>query len=353
MQDKKRRRQEEESDSDSGSDSESEAEQQKLENKKKQPSSKKQATKESDSDSDSDDSSDDETENALFRPATVNGDGDDDDEEDSADEAEEEEEEEEEPVKKEEPKPTKAKAPKKEKAKSEEEIALGKQLEDEVARKTEATVYIEGIPYKADEGDIVSHFAPCGIVKEVRMPRYQDSGKPRGYAHVVFEDKSSIAKALKLDGKYLFWSVLDREGRRAATHVGECDPGTEERQEGREGLQDCVHQALALRHGGASDSRGAGELRYGRERASAAVEPHQEDEGLWLRGVCLRGRSRRGGQAQRHEDWRPHGDHQSRDRRQCAQGELPYDRRPLLAKGRRGQVVACDETHGEKQEADQ
>lgn len=76
-------------------------------------------------------------------------------------------------------------------------------LVEEVAQKVEATIYVEGIPYDCDEGDIVTHFSPCGIVKEVRLPRYQDSGRPRGYAHVLFESASSIPGALKMDKKYL------------------------------------------------------------------------------------------------------------------------------------------------------
>ncbi|OWZ22632.1 hypothetical protein PHMEG_0002610 [Phytophthora megakarya] len=77
-------------------------------------------------------------------------------------------------------------------------------LKEEIGRKTEATVYVEGIPYRANEGDLVTHFSSCGTVREVRMPRYQDSGKPRGYAHVVFDDEAALKKALKLDGQYLF-----------------------------------------------------------------------------------------------------------------------------------------------------
>jgi nucleolin len=33
--------------------------------------------------------------------------------------------------------------------------------------------------------------------------RFQDSGRPRGYAHIVFETEEGAKKALELDGKYL------------------------------------------------------------------------------------------------------------------------------------------------------
>ncbi|GLE00372.1 hypothetical protein PINS_up009129 [Pythium insidiosum] len=161
---------------------------------------------------DSSDSDDDETENTLFRPAAVKQE-EEEEEDDSEQEEEEEEEEEDEEDEEEEAAPVvemavEAKSKKDKKSKAAAPSAEAVAMEQEISRKTEATVYVEGIPYKADEGDLVSHFSSCGIVKEVRMPRYQDSGKPRGYAHVVFESASSIPKALKLDGKYLFGRYL-------------------------------------------------------------------------------------------------------------------------------------------------
>ncbi|ETV67132.1 hypothetical protein H257_16542 [Aphanomyces astaci] len=82
------------------------------------------------------------------------------------------------------------------------------QLEEDAAAKTQATVYVEGISYDADESALVTHFADCGTVKEVRLPRYQDSGKPRGYAHVVFDSDKAVSKALELDGKYMMKRYL-------------------------------------------------------------------------------------------------------------------------------------------------
>ncbi|GMF18414.1 unnamed protein product [Phytophthora lilii] len=156
----------------------------------------------SDSDSGSD-SEDDEVENAMFRPAPKQKA--EEDTESEADESEpeqaeqdaESEEEEEVPVKKQ-------KKMENQKERKEEQPQEDEELKEEIGRKTEATVYVEGIPYRASEGDLVTHFSSCGTVREVRMPRYQDSGKPRGYAHVVFDDEAALKKALKLDGKYLF-----------------------------------------------------------------------------------------------------------------------------------------------------
>lgn len=152
------------------------------------------------------DSEDDEVENAMFRPAPKAEEAASESEQseeqaeaaaDSSSEEEDDDDDDEVPVKEE-------KKQKKEKKETKEEQPQDEELKEEIDRKTEATVYVEGIPYRANEGDLVTHFSSCGTVREVRMPRYQDSGKPRGYAHVVFDDEAALKKALKLDGQYLF-----------------------------------------------------------------------------------------------------------------------------------------------------
>ena len=75
-------------------------------------------------------------------------------------------------------------------------------VEEDDAR-TKYTVYVEGIPYGADEGDLNAHFSACGVIKSIRLPRYNDSGKLRGYGHVAFETEEAYEAALKLDGEYL------------------------------------------------------------------------------------------------------------------------------------------------------
>ncbi|OQR81108.1 hypothetical protein ACHHYP_16746 [Achlya hypogyna] len=84
----------------------------------------------------------------------------------------------------------------------------GDEVKQVVKEKTKATVYVEGISYDADESALATHFSSCGSVKEVRLPRYQDSGKPRGYAHIVFETDKAAKKALSLDGKYMMKRYL-------------------------------------------------------------------------------------------------------------------------------------------------
>lgn len=65
------------------------------------------------------------------------------------------------------------------------------------------TVYCEGIPYQTTEEALMSFFSPCGKVVSIKAPRWQDSGKLRGYAHVTFESETGVAKALALNNEYL------------------------------------------------------------------------------------------------------------------------------------------------------
>ncbi|CAI5716351.1 unnamed protein product [Peronospora effusa] len=162
------------------------------------------ATAESSNESGSD-SDDDEVENAMFRPAPkLETQVESESEKEDDDGASSEQPQQERSVKKKRKQKEELKKKIQEQLPSEE----NDELKEEIDRKTEATVYVEGIPYQANESDLVTHFSSCGNVREVRLPRYQDSGKPRGYAHVVFDDEAALTKALQLDGKYLFGRYL-------------------------------------------------------------------------------------------------------------------------------------------------
>jgi len=71
------------------------------------------------------------------------------------------------------------------------------------------SIFISGIPYESTLDDLKSIFTDCGEIASIKMPSYQDSGKNRGYAHIVFSEASSASKALlkdkvsKLGSRYL------------------------------------------------------------------------------------------------------------------------------------------------------
>ena len=65
---------------------------------------------------------------------------------------------------------------------------------------TKNTIYIEGFPYEIEEAQIRDAFKTCGKIVGVRLPRFHDSGKCRGYGHIEFESIKSVKAALSHDG---------------------------------------------------------------------------------------------------------------------------------------------------------
>lgn len=70
------------------------------------------------------------------------------------------------------------------------------------------TVYIEGLPYDATDADILSFFESCGQIQSVRLPKWHDSGRLRGYGHVQFMSTESVKKAMDLDGDNITHPLL-------------------------------------------------------------------------------------------------------------------------------------------------
>jgi len=60
------------------------------------------------------------------------------------------------------------------------------------------TVFVEGIPYDCEEEEVRDFFVKnsCEDVIQLRLARWQDSGRLRGYGHVVFDTLKSRAMAL-------------------------------------------------------------------------------------------------------------------------------------------------------------
>lgn len=68
------------------------------------------------------------------------------------------------------------------------------------------TVYVEGIPFDCTEEDVKQWFVShnCADILQMRLSRWQDTGRLRGYGHVVFDTQESRLRALQeLNGKSL------------------------------------------------------------------------------------------------------------------------------------------------------
>lgn len=60
------------------------------------------------------------------------------------------------------------------------------------------TVFIGNLSFQATEQDIASQFAQCGPINQIRLPRYHDTGKMKGYAYLEFQDLDSATKCINL-----------------------------------------------------------------------------------------------------------------------------------------------------------
>jgi RNA recognition motif-containing protein len=65
---------------------------------------------------------------------------------------------------------------------------------------------VGGLSYDADEDAIRELFGGCGEILSCRVPKFEDSGRPKGIAFVEFASAESVDKALELDGS----SHMDR-----------------------------------------------------------------------------------------------------------------------------------------------
>ena len=80
-------------------------------------------------------------------------------------------------------------------------------VDDKKSREVDRTIYIEGIPFDSKEASVREFFTKHGIdessLEDVRLPVWQDSGRLRGYGHIVLDTADNYQKALALSGEYL------------------------------------------------------------------------------------------------------------------------------------------------------
>ena len=74
-------------------------------------------------------------------------------------------------------------------------------MADSVTEQPVHTAYIEGLPYETNEEEIREFLEGKGVqdVLDIRLPRWQDSGRARGYCHIDLESQEALDKILTLD----------------------------------------------------------------------------------------------------------------------------------------------------------
>lgn len=70
-----------------------------------------------------------------------------------------------------------------------------------------AYIFAGGLPRDLTEGDVITIFSQYGEVMNINMPRDKETGKPKGFAFLMYEDQRSTVLAVdNLNGA----NILDR-----------------------------------------------------------------------------------------------------------------------------------------------
>lgn len=62
--------------------------------------------------------------------------------------------------------------------------------------KNSAYIFVGGLSYDLNEGDIITIFSQYGEIVDVNLIRAQDTGKSRGFAFIAYEDQRSTVLAV-------------------------------------------------------------------------------------------------------------------------------------------------------------
>mmetsp|Transcript_19255 Transcript_19255/g.21483 ORF Transcript_19255/g.21483 Transcript_19255/m.21483 type:complete len:403 (+) Transcript_19255:71-1279(+) len=75
--------------------------------------------------------------------------------------------------------------------------------EEENKTRQPLSIRIFGLNYDTTEDDVKEFLKHCGTIVEVTFPKFEDSGRSKGYCGVLFQSPKAVAKAAELDGEEL------------------------------------------------------------------------------------------------------------------------------------------------------
>ena len=65
------------------------------------------------------------------------------------------------------------------------------------------SVRVFGLCYETTEDDVKHFFQDCGKIVEITFPKFEDSGRSKGYCCILFQSPKAVAKATERDGSEL------------------------------------------------------------------------------------------------------------------------------------------------------
>lgn len=77
--------------------------------------------------------------------------------------------------------------------------------EERIAEKTPQPLCVRvfGLNYDTTEEDVRGFFRTCGKITDLAFPKFEDSGRSKGYCGIVFQSPKAVAAAVELDGQEL------------------------------------------------------------------------------------------------------------------------------------------------------
>jgi nucleolin len=118
------------------------------------------------------------------------------------------------------------------------------------------TVFVGNISFGSSRQNLEDVFQDCGKIKDIRIP-LRDDGKPRGFAHIEFEEQSSVDKALKKNG-----TELDGRNLKVDVAGNNRSSGGFSRGRGRGGFRGGDRGGRGSYHGGRGGSSFHGRRNY-------------------------------------------------------------------------------------------
>ncbi|KAH8834232.1 hypothetical protein DL96DRAFT_1456673, partial [Flagelloscypha sp. PMI_526] len=119
---------------------------------------------------------------------------------------------------------------------NEAELALGTSASWHDEYKDSAYIYAGGLNTELTEGDVIAIFSQYGEILNINMPREKETGKPRGFAFLMYEDQRSTILAVdNLNGAKVLERTLRvdhvknyKQPRKKNDETGEWDDADEE-----------------------------------------------------------------------------------------------------------------------------
>ncbi|ESK86978.1 rna-binding protein cwf29 [Moniliophthora roreri MCA 2997] len=79
---------------------------------------------------------------------------------------------------------------------NEAELKLGGTASWHDEYKDSARIFVGGLNFELTEGDIITIFSQYGEIMDINMPRDKETGKPKGFAFLMYEDQRSTILAV-------------------------------------------------------------------------------------------------------------------------------------------------------------